>query len=499
MSSSAASRSGLRAGAGAAGLVEAVRARAWDLAIWAGMATWAVALSVVVHGSFTGFRLGRFDLGNMVQTVWSTSEGRLLEMTDGPTGEQMVRFGTHADPFLALLAPLWLLWPSPLALAFAQVVVVSLGALPVFWLGRRHLGSDRVAGLLALAYLAYPWLAWSALGAIHPVTFAIPFYLFCIWFLDSNRLAFFGVFAALAMSTGELMGLPVVGLGLWYALTRGRRWAGAAIAAAGVGWTVLAVFVLVPSARGESSLFFGFYDEVGGSPQGVLRKLVTDPGTVLGALVEGRDLVYLVWLALPLLGLFVLAPGLALVAVPQLLANLLSDFRSMTDPRYHSIAAVFPFLIAATVLGISRLEARRRERAALAVLVVSAILALGVGPWSRVLGVTPLGGREPLPASRVDALRDAVALVPDGAPVASSNVAGAHLSARRSIFTIPVLGNAEWVLVDRDDPYVTSPDSPILLFRPRVPEDVARRLERDARWTKVFERGSVVVFRKSGP
>jgi hypothetical protein len=33
----------------------------------------------------------------------------------------------------------------------------------------------------------------------------------------------FAIFAALTMSTGELMGLPILGLGVWYALARGRR------------------------------------------------------------------------------------------------------------------------------------------------------------------------------------------------------------------------------------------------------------------------------------
>ena len=104
--------------------------------------------------------------------------GTLLEMTDGSTGEQVVRLGGHVDPLLVLLAPLWMLWPSPLALAFAQIAVVALGALPVFWLARRHLGAERLAAVLAIAYLAYPWVATSAGGAIHPVTFAITLLLF---------------------------------------------------------------------------------------------------------------------------------------------------------------------------------------------------------------------------------------------------------------------------------------------------------------------------------
>jgi uncharacterized membrane protein len=205
--------------------------------------------------------------------------------------------------------------------------------------------------------------------------------------------------------------------------------------------------------------------------------------------------VYVVWLGLPLLGLFLLSPGLALVAIPQLLANGLSDFRSMTDPRYHSVAAVIPFLIAATVFGIARLRSRQ-VIAASAVLVVSASLALVVGPWPRAVGVTPLGGRASVPESRIDALREAIALVPEGAPVSASNTAGAHLSARRYVYSVPVLGRAEWVVVDSPDPWVVRPDSPILTNHPEVVAAFVRRLERDARWSKVFERDGVLVFQK---
>ena len=408
----------------------------------------------------------------------------------------MTRLGAHADPFLVLLAPVWMVWPSPLALAFAQIAVVSLGALAVFWLGRRHLGSERAAGLLALAYLAYPWVATSAVGAIHPVTFAIPFLLFGIWFLDTNRLAAFAVCAVLVMSTGELMGLPVAGLGIWYALARNERLAGWAIAAAGAAWTFVAIFFVVPRFAGEDSAYFGFYDHIGGSPQRVVRTLFSDPGAIAAALFEGHDLVYLVWLGLPLLFLFVLSPALAVVALPQLLANVLSDFRSMSDPRYHSVAAVIPFLIAATVFGIARIGAPRRVIAAAAVLTCSATLALVVGPWARAVGQTPLGGRESIPAARVDALRDAVALVPEDAPVSVSNTVGAHLSARRSVYSLPVTRGAEWVVVDRGDPWVVSEGSPILTKHPEIVRGLAGDLQQNDSWRTVFDREGVVVFRK---
>ena len=335
-----------------------VREHAWALAVCAAMAAWTVVLYAIVRDAFLDFRLGRFDLGNMVQAVWSTTEGRPLEYTHGSTGEQVVRLAAHVDPFLVLLAPLWLVWPSPLALAFAQIAVTSLGALPVFWLGRRHLDSDRAAGLLALGYLAYPWTATSATGAIHPVTFAIPLLLFCVWFLDSAQLAWFGVCAALAMSTGELMGLPIACLGIWYGLARRERVAGVAIALAGFAWTLVAIYVVVPHYAGGGSMFYGFYDEVGGSPLGVARTLFTDPLTVLGALVHVNDIAYVLWLGIPLLFLFVLSP-LALVAfLPEAALNQLSATPTQTSIHFHYLAAAIPPLVAATVLGAAALARR---------------------------------------------------------------------------------------------------------------------------------------------
>ena len=251
----------------------------------------------------------------MVQAVWSTTEGRPSSTRTARRASRSSGLGAHVDPFLVLLAPLWLVWPSPLALAFAQIAVTPLGALPVFWLGRRHLGSERAAGLLALGYLAYLWTATSAIGAIHPVTFAIPLLLFCVWFLDTGRLVPFAVCAVLAMSTGELMGLPVAGLGVWYAFARGRRREGGVIALAGAAWTFVAVYFVVRHFAGQSSMYYGFYDEVGGSPQGVVRRS-SPTRSLSSAHLESHDIVYVVWLGLPLLPVRPGA-GLALAACPS--------------------------------------------------------------------------------------------------------------------------------------------------------------------------------------
>ena len=457
-----------------------VREHGWALTVWVAMTGWSAVLLWIVRHSYVSFREGRFDLGNMVQAVWSTAHGHPLEVTLGPTGDadrsarrRMSIRSSRSSRRCGWCGPRR--WRS----ASRRCVVVALGALPVFWLGRRHLDSEAAAALLAIGYLAYPWTATTAAASIHPVTFAIPLFLFCIWFLDTERMAWFTIFALLAMSTGELMGLPIAALGIWFAVARRRRGAGALVAALGVAWTFAAVYVIVPHFSGGNSIFYGFYDGVGGSPVGALKTLFTDPGAILSALTEAQDFAYVLWLGLPLLFLFVLSPGLAAVALPQLLANGLSDFRSMTDPRYHSVAAIIPFLVAATVLGIARIGAPRRGLAAAAVLVCSATLAIFVAPWARAVGAVPLGGNAYASPDRIAALADAVALVPSDAAVTVSNSAGGHLSARRYVYSVPLLGRADWVVVDRRDPGSCEPDSPILTRHPKVVRG-ARRSPRGA-------------------
>jgi len=473
-------------------------AHAWALAVWGALAVWSALLFVEVRSDYLGFRLARFDLGNMVQAVWSTAQGRPLEMSL-LSGEQATRLASHVDPVLALFAPLWLLWPSPLLLAAVQIAACALGALPVFWLGRRHLASEKAAALLALAYLAYPWLAWTALDAMHPVTLAIPLFLYAIWFLDTERVWGFALCGILIAATGELMGIPVAALGLWYWLARGHRRAGLAIAAAGFAWSLLAIKVIVPHFHDADSPFYAYYGTIGGSPEGVLKTALTDPGAIASQLFTQTDLGYLVWLSAPLAGLFVLAPGLAAVALPQFLANGLSDSPAMAGPQHQYVAAVIPFLIAATVVGLSRLSRDRQVLGATLVLVLSAMLTAYAGPWAGSPAAVALWYQDPVPAMHVAALDDAIALVPDDAPVSATNKAGSHLSARRYFYSPPMLGRAEWIVLDTQDPWVVGKAVNLTLGPyPRLLASFRQRIERSSEWDQVFDRDSVLVFQRVG-
>ena len=466
------------------------------LLLWAATASFAcgfAALSVLRHEAFA---TGRFDLGNMTQAVWSTTQGRFLETTD-LSGTQISRLGAHFDPILAVFAPLWWLWPDPTLFLVTQAVAIALGAPAVFLLARKHLGSERAGLAFALAYLLYPALQWLVVMEFHPVALATPLLLWGFWLLDEDRLVAFAAVAAVACLTKEHVGLMVAATGLWYAVARGRRRAGLAIAVAGSAIALLATAVVVPHyAPGGGSPFESRYEAVGGSPGGIVETVLTDPGTVAGEATEGRDLRYLSQLLWPL-GLLPLLSPASLTAAPELAANLLSSTRTQTSIHFHYVAGAIPGLVVGAIFAAAWLV-RRRPRllpwVSAGVVVLAAVANVRLAPvpaWRHVPGGESLGAREGQVTAHDRVAQRALRLIPPDAAVSATNVLGGHLSERRRIFSFPQLRDAAWVAIDETRPsYLDRANAPTL------GSAAVRRLRTDPRWRLVFSENGVLIFRR---
>lgn len=451
------------------------------------------ALATLQHHAFA---TGRFDLGNLTQVVWSTAHGRPLELT-GLAGEQISRLGAHFDPLVAVLAPLWWLWPDPSLLLVAQAVGVALGAVPVFALGRRHLGSEWAGLGFALVYLLYPPTQWLVLDDFHPVAFATPLLLGAIWYLDGDRLLPFAVLAALACLTKEHVGLVVAALGIWYAIAR-RPGAGLAVAAAGAAVSALAIAVVIPHfAPSGRSPFESRYEAVGGSPTGVARTALLHPGRVVGEAATRRDVTYLRDLLVPLAGLPLLAPGAAATAAPELAANVLSDVRTQTSVHFHYDAATIPSFLWAAVLGAAWLQRRRPRlgpvlpRVAVGVTVLSGVVYGPLPLWSHVPLGEDLASSDHLVDEHDRAAELALRLIPPGEPVSATNALGAHLSERRRVLAFPRRLDVRWIAVDtRHLSYLDA----------AVPDErgirALRGLRADPSWRLVHEEGGILIFRR---
>ena len=448
------------------------------------------SLSVLRHRAFN---TGRYDLGNMVQTVWNTAHGHFLQMTSGD-GRQISRLAAHFDPILAAFAPLWWIWPSPEMLLVVQAVLVSLGALPVFWLANKHLRSERAALGFALVYLLYPATQWLTLNEFHPVALATPFLLFAFWYLDEDRLVPFAIFAVLAMTTKEEIGFVVAGIGIWYAIRRRTR-TGTIVAVAGVLVSTLAIAVVIPHYNaGADSAFYGRYDAIGGSAGGIAKTAVTHPWRILEQAFQGRDVHYLFHLLLPLGFLFLLSPVVLIAALPELALNVLSATSTQTSIHFHYTAGTIAPLVAATVLGAALLARRFPAGRVAALAVLVALLASwkigGIPLWGAVPGGEDYQRNDWRVTAHDHIAAQAVSLVPKQAVVTSTNVLGAHLSDRRRVLSLPKLADATWAVADETRSSYADRSAPLPAAAALV------RLRQSPDWRLVFSRDGVLVFHK---
>jgi hypothetical protein len=257
--------------------------------------------------------------------------------------------------------------------------------------------------------------------------------------------------------------------------------AGAALAVAGTALSALFLTVVMPHFRaGDPPAFYDRYDAVGGSPGGIVETALTDPLVLVEAVTEGRDLTYLLQLALPLAGLFLAAPLLLIPALPELAANLLSETSTQTSIEFHYTAPIAPFLVAGAVLGAARFP--RLAPVALAASLAGAVV---LGPlWSGELSPDRVSAHDRIAARAVE-------LIPSGAPVSSTNGLGAHLSERSRIFSFPAVREAEWVAVDlRRASYLDRRSAPSTAAVP-----LARLLTSGA-WSTVLEEDGIFVLRR---
>jgi hypothetical protein len=80
-----------------------------------------------------------------------------------------------------------------------------------------------------------------------------------------------------------------------------------------------------------------------------------------------------------------------------------------------------------------------------------------------------------------------MALVPQNAAVSASNRIGAQLSERRRIFIFPVRAQADWIVVDHDDPISEAAAQPA--YRAAVAAILV-----DPAWAHVFDESGVHVL-----
>ncbi len=440
---------------------------------------------------FENFFTGRFDLGNMAQVVWNTINGRLFLFTN-PDGTNIIsRLSYHADFLLVLLSPFYLLWESPKMLLLIQTLVLAMGGVLIYVIGKDILKDKTISLILSVSYLLNPSVQYSNLYDFHPVVLATTFLLGTFYFMYRRKYIWFLIFLFLSVISKEQIWIIASIFGLYLFFVSRKRLLGGIISTLSIFAFYFLISYVIPYFRQGQHFAIEYYSDFGDSPLIIIKNILLSPDLVLKSVFSKLSLNYLLKLFLPLGFTSLFSPLNFIFAAPDLAINLLSKNPQFKQIYYQYTSAITPFIFISSIYGLRFLSQKFKK------------ISLNLLSW-HVIIFTLLGAYlySPLPFSKkpsVDVftkqlsyrveIEGALRKIPQNAKVAATNNLGSHLSQRDYIFTIPIgVGEADYIVLLLNDPFA----QPSLAAQ----KELAKSLKNDPSYQLMYEKENFIVFKK---
>lgn len=383
------------------------------------------------------FLSGRFDLGNMDQTVWNTSQGRFFTLTNPDGTNIMSRLGVHSDIFLALLAPLYFIWNDPGVLLILQTLSLAFAGIFVYLISKKITKREVLSVIFSFSFFANFWIHEQNIFDFHAVSIATFFLLAAFYFLIKKRAVLFVIFLALAATTKENIFLILSVFGIFF-LTRKVWKLGTILTVAPILIFYFLVAFAIPQVRGKEHFALDAYKYLGDSPLSVVKNSLHNPEILFHQLFNLSTLEYLNNHLFSTGYLALLSPFYLLFTLPDALIYLFSSNTEYRSYQYHFGAVIVPFVYIAAIYSSKKLIEKFKKVNVARVLsyYLIAFTIYSLYFFSPIPGMKN-GDITPLEVTNSQVISRYLSVIPKDADVAASNTIGAHLSHRKYIYVVP--------------------------------------------------------------
>jgi uncharacterized membrane protein len=440
---------------------------------------------------YDGFLTAGYDLGIFDQAVRGYAHFRAPIVPLRGPGLNI--WADHVHPVIALAAPLYWIWDSPVVLVVLQAALVAVSLPVVHAFARRRLGPRASLAVTAGYALGWP-LQGLADFDFHEIAFGVPLLAAAIDALDRRDDRTLLVCSALLLAVREDLGVVVAILGLLRMLRPPRRMLGFGMAVVGAATYLLLTSVVIPSFASNGQFAYWNFNALGPDLPSALGFIVTHPLRILELLftpaAKAQTWLYL----LAPLGFLSLRSPYAVVAVPLLAERFLNSRENLWTTYFHYNCLPWAVLFLAMLDGGARLgmwsrPALRRVVVVCVALVPVVLAAFDPGPphvFRRMID-----GSAFATSARLRAQGAAVAHVPPGVCVSADDRIASHLTSRDRVTLYGIASHrTDYVVLDLSQKWIGS-----YLGRPLARPPDALTQVRAAGFVQTFRQGPVVVLR----
>ncbi|MDD5146902.1 MAG: DUF2079 domain-containing protein [Candidatus Pacebacteria bacterium] len=435
------------------------------------------------------FRTAAFDFAIYDQSVWNIAKNFSTANSVNGFGNS---FGAHFQPILFLLAPFYWIWNNPRMLIILEVLIVGLGALPVWNLAERKFKNRFFTLSLVFAYLFFIGNRSALAFPFHPSTFLAPLLLFAYDYFDQKRWGWHWFFIVLALLVKENAGNYVAVFGLVLFLTDRRYWKLAiGYGVLGIGWLAIETKLILPMISNRDYSFF-YFKTLGDNQMSAMVTIVKNPVYVIRLMLENGAKIRTFLTSFLGSGFIALTTPFALLGLPSLGERLLSTRPAMWLANvYYGAPMAWAFIIS-TLKGVEKWTNNRQlktDNKEKWLNMVSVVM---------ILGTLVLVINEPLTGLRFDGwkVRDfkekkefwqAVKMVPQDKVLAAQSQLVPQIAHRKEIYRYPE-GNPEYILL--------SIDTKGWPMTPAVYRREIGKLLKDKNWGLIYNQGGILLWQK---
>lgn len=418
-------------------------------------AIYTMVLSTFSILRFESFTASAYDLGIMIQTVWNTANGWMLQESIN-MGFPMLRFWmAHWEFIYVIIAFFYIIFSSPHTILIFQAAMVASGALPIFWLGRQVFHNSLIGVVFALGYLLNPALQNANLFDVHGITLAAPMLAFSFYYLYNKNFKLFTVFSVLALSCREDSALILLMMGIYAVLIQKEKKVGLAT----IMISALFFFLWYKRMTIRGILGLPAYDIMAGAEThwSHWSQIGQDILYPIKFLAKKYNILYFLYLFGPVIFTSFFSLETLLIAAPVLAINLLSSYFYTHDIEHYYSAPIVPFIYISAIIGSKRiLEFLNKKRIefrsipnmqVMQTVIISGILC-GAGIFFIWKSNTfDISQWKIVP--HYDNVKKVIRQIPEDASVSALNVLVPHVAERHEIYVFDDnIGKVDYILYD---------------------------------------------------
>lgn len=396
------------------------------------------------------FHSNAWDLSIFDEVIWNTSQGRFMY-----TGVKDINyFGDHFEAILLFFVPFYWMGLGAKFLILTQAAIISLGALPIYWLARENIDDRKFHFLFPFAYLLLLPLWHIILFDFHAEAMAITPILFAFYYLNKEKYGLFLLFLALVMLCKENMPLVGAFFGLYILLFKKRKLLGGFLLLLGCSLFAFEMQYLIPTIRGAGGYgYFDRYAYLGSNLGEFIKTIVFRPFFVLQHILIPDKIIYASLLLGAVAFLPFFSPSTFILSVPVFAQNLLCTYSGQYGFHSHYNAGIIPFLFISAVFGLKNIlkdktdqqknKIKKRVSGIIIFFMVVSMLEFSLGFFLRYTAIT----KHTLYGHAL------IKQIPKAASVSASSNVHPHLTHRKNLWEFPAgINKAEYVIIETFDP-----------------------------------------------